>query len=82
MRRSNICAGRLRQWLCVKHKERAGGKHAVSPESLASEVWFGSPYCADREFSVDDGVNLFSRELDSLTAPVQFDKRGCGNVAW
>src|SRR4029077_961910 len=24
----------------------------------------------------------FLRELDALTAPVQFDKRGCGNVAW
>jgi len=27
-------------------------------------------------------LDHFLRELDALTAPVQFDKRGCGNAAW
>src|SRR5580704_7315174 len=33
------------------------------------------------EFSVGDNVNLSSRAgcVNTLTAPVQFDKRGCGN---
>jgi RNA-directed DNA polymerase len=48
---------RLRQWLCVKHKERAGGEHAVSPEGPASEVWLGSPDSADRQLSVGDNGN-------------------------
>jgi hypothetical protein len=47
--------------VAVRQTQRAGrGEYAVSPESLASEVWLGSPYCADRQFSVGDGVNLFS----------------------
>ena len=51
---------RLRQWLYVKHNERAGGT-AFSPTSSASEVWLGSTYSADPQFSVGESVTLSPR---------------------
>ena len=48
--------------VAVCQTQRAGtGKHAVSPEGPASKVWLGSTYCADRQLSVGDGVNLSPR---------------------
>jgi len=72
---------RLRQWLCVKHKERAGGNTRFPRKPcIRSLAWFallrGPPAFRGRR------RESFLRELDALTAPVQFDKRGCGNVAW
>ena len=64
---------RLRQWLCVKHKERAGGNSGF-PSGPASEVWLGSPYHADPQFSVGESVTLSPR-AGCGTAPVRFDKR-------
>ena len=66
---------RLRQWLCVKHKERAGGNTRFPQKALHQKLaWFalqrGPPAFRGRQ------REPFLRELDALTAPVQFDKRG------
>ena len=56
---SNIRAGGFASG-CVSNTKSGPGGIRGFPESLASEVWLGSPYCADRQLSVGDGVNLFS----------------------
>ena len=52
---------RLRQWLCAKHKVSGPGTKRFPEPAPASEVWPGSPYHADRQFSVGDIVNLSPR---------------------
>jgi group II intron reverse transcriptase/maturase len=72
---------RFRQWLCVKHKERAGGNTRFPQKALHQK--FGLVRLTARTASFPWATTrIFLRELDALTAPVQFDKRGCGNVAW
>jgi len=54
----------------LRHEEAvAMGKHKVKPNYRR------------RLLRLPD-LDHFLRELDALTAPVQFDKRGCGNAAW
>ena len=52
---------RLRQWLGCQTQRAGRGDCAFSPTSSASEVWLGSPYSADRQFSMGDNVNLSPR---------------------
>ncbi len=52
---------RLRQWAVCQTQRAGRWEHAFSRASSASEVWLGSTYCADRQFSVGDNVNLSPR---------------------
>jgi len=68
--------------VAVCQTQSAGrGKHAFPSAGPASKVWPGSSYHTNRQSFVGDNVSL-SPIVDALTAPLQFDKRGSGNVAW
>jgi hypothetical protein len=69
---------RFRQRLCVKHKERGRGiRNFPRGPRISGLAWSalqgGPPVFRGRQ------REPFLRELDALTAPVRFDKRGCGN---
>ena len=67
---------------CVSNTKSGLGETRGFPRKpcIRSLAWFALP----RGPPVFRGRRResFLRELDALTAPVQFDKRGCGNVAW
>ena len=52
---------RLRQWLCVRHKEPGGGNTRFPQKALHQKFGLGSPDSANRQFSAGDNVNLSPR---------------------
>ncbi|HET6177149.1 MAG TPA: reverse transcriptase domain-containing protein [Candidatus Sulfotelmatobacter sp.] len=71
---------RLRRWLCVQHKERAAG-NVRFPQRVLHEKFGLVPLTVRTSSFPWARTGTFLRQLDALTAPVPFDKRGCGNEA-